>query len=58
MSDQKIAIDEIYKSLLHQINSLSPEEAVDLYCHLNEKWGVVEYNNDGVALALIKDKYR
>ena len=58
MKEQKIIIDEIYKSLQHQVNNLTPEKAIELYCFLNKKWGMIEYTNDGVALAVIKDQYK
>ena len=37
MNEQKIVIDEIYKSLQYQVNNLTPEKAVELYCFLNKE---------------------
>ena len=58
MKEQRIIVDEIYKSLQHQVNNLTPEKAIELYCFLNNKWGMIEHNSDGTTLAIIKDEYK
>lgn len=58
MKEQRIIVDEIYKSLQHQVNNLTPEKAVQFYCLLNDKWGTVEHNSEGTPIAIIKDAYK
>ena len=59
--EQKIRINDIYQSLHKYLAgpSLTPQKAVELYCFINKKWGMIEYDENGHnPVVVIKEQYK